>query len=252
MIITPIKTARLTANSTTLLKLLDEVIADVPERSVLAITSKIVSLCEGSVIPFEQTDKEKLVVDESDYYLPAALSKYGHHFTITNNTLIPMAGADESNGGDMYVLWPRNAQKTANEVREYIQQKYGLKEFGVIITDSTSHPLRRGAIGIALAHSGFRALNNYVGKPDLFGRPFAVSQADIAGGLAAATVLQMGEGSESTPMAVVSDVPFITFQDRNPNDEELADMYVSLEEDLFAPFLANVQWQKGKRRASTM
>ena len=66
-----------------------------------------------------------------------------------------------------------------------------------------------------LAYSGFRALNDYVGRPDLFGRPFTVSQADVAGGLAAATVLQMGEGAEQTPIAVLTELPFVQFQDRD-------------------------------------
>lgn len=102
-------------------------------------------------------------------------------------------------------------------------------------------------MGITLAYSGFKALNNYIGKPDLFGRPFAVSQADVAGGLSAAAVLQMGEGTEQTPLAVVSDVPFVTFQDQNPTAEELAETVIPVEEDLFAPFLLAVDWQKGKK-----
>ncbi|HWZ65366.1 MAG TPA: coenzyme F420-0:L-glutamate ligase [Patescibacteria group bacterium] len=248
MIVTTIKTEIITAGSISLLSLLDNTLKTFEEGSILAITSKIVSLCEGNVIPFNEINKEELVVRESDLYLPVSLSKYGHHFTITNNTLIPMAGVDESNGGNNYVLWPKDAQKTANQVRSYLKQRFRLNKVGVIITDSTSHPLRRGANGIMLAHSGFAALNDYVGKPDLFGKPFRVSQADVAGGLAAAAVLQMGEGSEQTPLAIISDIPFVTFQDRDPSPEELADINISLEDDLFAPFLTSVQWTQGKRK----
>jgi F420-0:gamma-glutamyl ligase len=98
-----------------------------------------------------------------------------------------------------------------------------------------------------LAYSGFRALNDYIGRPDLFGRPFAVSQADVAGGLAAAAVLQMGEGTEQTPIAILSELPFVHFQERDPTAEELATVIISLAEDLFAPFLTSVQWQQGTR-----
>ena len=107
---TAVKTELITAGATALLPLLERVITELEEGSVIAITSKIVSLCEGSVIPLDQIDKEELVVRESDLYLPASVSKYGHHFTITNNTLIPMAGVDESNGDGNYVLWPKDAQ----------------------------------------------------------------------------------------------------------------------------------------------
>jgi dihydrofolate synthase / folylpolyglutamate synthase len=247
MKVTGVKTDRITAGATELLPLLERVIAGVEDGSVIAITSKIVSLCEGSVIPVDQIDKEQLVVRESDLYLPASFSKYRHHFTITNNMLIPMAGIDESNGDGQYVLWPKNAQATANQVRAWARQRFGLGQVGVVITDSTCHPLRRGTNGIMLAHSGFRALNDYVGRPDLFGRPFAVSQADVAGGLAAAAVLQMGEGAERTPIAILTELPFVDFQDGDPTAEELASGCISLDEDLFAPFLTSVEWQKGMR-----
>jgi F420-0:gamma-glutamyl ligase len=223
------------------------VIPQLEEASVIAITSKIVSLCEGSVIPLDEIDKEELVIRESDLYLPASASKYRHHFTITNNTLIPMAGVDESNGNGQYILWPKDAQGTANQVRAWAKEKFKLRDIGVIITDSTCHPMRRGTNGIMLGYSGFRALNDYVGRPDLFGRPFTVSQADVAGGLAAAAVLQMGEGDEQTPIAILTELPFIQFEDRDPTAEELATVIIPLEEDLFAPFLTAVQWSKGTR-----
>ncbi len=219
----------------------------VEESSVLAITSKIVSLCEGRVVPIEGADKEKLVKKESDYYLPASFSKYDYHFTITNNTLISLAGMDESNGGDNYILWPHNSQETANSVREYLQRRFNLKNVGVLVVDSTCSPLRRGTVGIVLAHSGFEALHDYVGTPDLFGRPFAVSQSSIANGLAASAVLVMGEGTEQTPLALISDLSFVTFQNRQPSPQELRDLHISKEDDLFAPFLKNTPWLKGDK-----
>jgi dihydrofolate synthase / folylpolyglutamate synthase len=247
MKVAAVQTELINANAIELLPLLERVVTDLEESSVIAITSKIVSLCEGSVIPLDQIDKDELVVRESDLYLPASLSKYGHHFTITNNTLIPMAGVDESNGDGRYVLWPKDAQATANQIRAWAKRKFGLTQIGVIITDSTCHPLRRGTTGIMLAFSGFRALNDYIGRPDLFGRPFTVSQADVAGGLAAAAVLQMGEGAEQTPIAILTELPFVQFQDRDPTAEELASVIIPLEEDLFAPFLESVQWRTGTR-----
>ncbi|MGH7237527.1 MAG: coenzyme F420-0:L-glutamate ligase, partial [Candidatus Saccharimonadales bacterium] len=106
--------------------------------------------------------------------MPKSLNKYGYHFTIKDNTLIPMAGIDESNGDGNYVLWPKDSQKTVNEIREYLKNRFKLKTIGVVITDSTCQPLRRGTIGVCLAHSGFLALNDYRQKPDLFGRKFNV------------------------------------------------------------------------------
>jgi putative folate metabolism gamma-glutamate ligase len=248
MNIASIKTPKITVNGKSLIEIINDAIPDILENSVIAITSKIVSICEGRVIPTKDIDKEDLVIKESDLYLPASLSKYGHHFTITNNTLIPMAGVDESNGEGYYILWPKDSQKTANDIRHYLQKKHGLTNLGIVITDSTCQPLRRGTTGIALAHSGFLALRNYIGTPDIFGRPFGVTQANLAGGIAAAAVLAMGEGSEQTPLCLVSDLSGITFQDSNPTREEIDELYVPLQEDLFAPFLTAVEWSKGDKK----
>jgi len=107
--------------------------------------------------------------------------------------------------------------------------------------------MRRGVSGIALAFSGIKPLRDYIGKPDLFDRPFKVSQAAIVDGLAGAAVLLMGEGSESTPLVLFSDVTVADFVDRDPTDEELSHLKIPIEEDLFAPFLEQANWQKGGR-----
>jgi putative folate metabolism gamma-glutamate ligase len=245
MIVRPIKTDRISPGSISLEDLLDKYITKLEEKSVVAVTSKVISICEGSTIPIDKADKEQLIKDNSDYYLPSDISRYGYHFTITRNTLISVAGIDESNGGGNYVLWPEDPQRSANYIREYLAKKFGLKYVGAVITDSTTMPFRIGTIGITIAHSGFQAVNNYVGEPDLFGRPFRVSHAGVANGLAASAVVVMGEGTEQTPIVLMSDLPFIDFQDRNPNQEELEALTISRDEDLYAPFLNGADWKKG-------
>ncbi len=240
-----IKTKRLKANDLSLTNLIKQYVPTISEGSVLVITSKVVSLCENRVVPMREVTKEQLVNQEADKYV-AAIGAHGFHFTITKNTLIPSAGIDESNSNDNFVLWPSDAQATANEVRICLQKHYGLKKVGVVITDSTCMPLRRGTSGICLAHSGFRALNNYVGKKDLFGRDYKFSQSNVAGGLAAAAVLVMGEGNESTPLCLIEDVNFVQFQGHNPTRQEIKQYYIAVEDDIFAPFISAVDWKKGR------
>jgi putative folate metabolism gamma-glutamate ligase len=247
MIVSPVKTAKILPNRLTIFELLDKYLPALEERNIIAVTSKIVSLCEGRVVSAEKIDKDKLMRAESDYYLPDVISNHGFSFTITQNTLIPMAGIDESNGGGYHVLWPENPQKTANEIRKYLRNKFGLKNLGVVITDSTCMPMRWGVVGIALSYSGFRALNDYTKQKDLFGRPFKVSQAGVASGLAAAAVVAMGEGAEQTPIAIISDLPLVQYQNRDPSQKELELFYLkNKDDDLFAPFLNAVNWQKGR------
>ncbi|MEK7562037.1 MAG: coenzyme F420-0:L-glutamate ligase [Patescibacteria group bacterium] len=244
-----IKTQKVLPNSQAIFEFLDDSLKELKEGSIVVITSKVISLCEGRVVPVGDISREDLVPQESEWYLPWQDTRYGFSFAIKNNTLIPMAGIDESNANGHYVLWPSNAQKTANEIRKYLVNRFSKQKVGVLITDSTCMPMRWGTVGIAIGYSGFKPTNDYIGKPDLFGRKFEVSKSGVASGLAAAAVAVMGEGAEQTPIAVIEDVPFVKFQSRNPSPDELALFAISSkDDDLFAPFLNAVKWQKGGRK----
>lgn len=244
MNIQTIKTRRITPGLLTLEALIDESVTALDEGSVVVISSKIVSLCQSNVVSIENTDREELIKRQAEYYLPKSASKYGHHFTIKFDTLIASAGIDASNGNGHYVLWPQDPWATADDIRRYIASNFGIKNIGVIISDSTSQPLRLGVTGISLAHSGFAAIHNYIGQQDLFGHTLRHSRANISHGLAAAAVVTMGEGTEQTPIAVISDIPFVEFQDRRPTEKEVAELNVPLKDDLFEPFLSAVEWEK--------
>lgn len=247
MQVSAIKTHKITSEDSDLFRILDQYISEIKENSILAVTSKIISIAEGRLVKIEEADKDELIEKESELYLPRSDNKYNISFTITNNILSASAGIDESNGNGFYILWPKDVQESANKIRGYLANKFGLKNVGVIITDSKTTPLRWGVTGIALAHSGFNALNDYIGKPDLFGRPFQFEKLNVADSLASAAVFEMGEGSEQTPLAIISDLKNIEFQDRNPSDEELESLKIDMKDDLFAPFLKNAAWQKGHR-----
>lgn len=249
MHIQAVKTEKILAGCLTIFELLDKSLASLANGDVVAITSKVVGICEGRVVPIGSIDKQELVRQEAEYYLPLSASKYGLSFTITHGTLVPVAGIDESNGNGNYVLWPADPQASANSIREYLVKRFNLKKVGVVITDSTARPLHYGTEGVAISFSGFVPNNNYIGKPDLFGRPFKISISNIADGLAAAAVLVMGEGTEQTPVAVIKDVPFVKFSSRNPTKQELESFYLPhMEDDLFAPFLRNAGWLPGDKQ----
>lgn len=245
MIVTPVRVEKVRSGSISLQDLIDGAIDHLDEGTILVITSKIVSLCEGRTVPAAGTDREALIAQEAGYYLPPSFSDYGHHFTITRGTMVGSAGIDESNGDGNYVLWPADPQQTADAVRAHMQGRFGLREFGVIITDSVSQPLRLGTTGVAIAHSGFVPLYDYVGEGDLFGKPYKVERSNIAGGLAAAAVVAMGEGSEQTPLCLLSDMSFVRFLAADASAAEPSDK-IAIDQDLFAPFLRAAPWKKGK------
>ncbi len=225
-----------------LIDILDQSLNQVENGTIVAITSKIVSICEGSVVKIGDKSKEELILDEADYYLRE--ENYNFPITIKQNILIGSSGIDESNGNGYYVLWPKEPQKWANKIRAYIKEKFKLNNLGVVIVDSKSTPLRRGVTGISIAHSGFAALNDYVGTLDIFGRLFKTEKANIADSLASAAVVVMGEGNERTPLALITDFPQVRFQNNDPSEDELEELHINLEDDLYSPLWKNVKWQK--------
>lgn len=242
-----VKTHKITEKDKDIFAILDKYMKEFRNRDILVITSKIVSICGGRIVKVGTVDKQALVAQESEYYLPPEINKYNFSLTITRGMLTPAAGIDESNAHGYYVLWPKNVQQSANRIREYLCKRFGLESVGVIITDSRTVLLRWGTIGTCLAHSGFLALNDYRSTLDIFGREMKVTQASISEGLAASAVVSMGEGSEQTPLAIIEDVPFVQFQKRNPTKKELAALTLTKEEDIYSPLLNSVQWKKGKK-----
>lgn len=246
MQVTSIKTRKVTAQDRDLFSILDAYLPFLKENTVVAVTSKIVSLCEGRTLPLEEEKKDSIIIKEAEWYMSRSSSKYNVLLTIKNGVMNFSSGVDESNSGGVFVLWPKDPQKSANAIRSYLVARHKIKNVGVIITDTASVPLRWGQRGVfVLAHSGFSALNSYIGKPDIFGRAFKMTSAAVADALGTAAVLVMGEGAEQTPLAVITDIPFVKFQHRNPTKKELQKLRMPLEDDLYAPLLKAVRWQKG-------
>ena len=102
MNIQPIKTSIIYPSSINLIELIDTYITDVPENSVIAISSKIVSLCEGSVCNPEHTTKDTVIQQSAQLYLDRSVSKYHALLTITHHTLMLAAGVDESNSNGLF------------------------------------------------------------------------------------------------------------------------------------------------------
>lgn len=226
-----------------LIAILDQYISRLNPKDIIAITSKVVSICQGRVVPKDSVQsKYALIKREADAYLKENQSLYNAHLTIKNNILIPSAGIDESNGDGMYILYPQNCQETARLIWEHLRKKHNVAHLGVVITDSHTTPLRKGVTGIALGWCGFEPLYSYIGEPDIFNVPLQVTQINILDALATAAVFMMGEGSEQTPMALIKEVPKVQFLDRPPLEQEEKMIHIPLEEDIYAPVLKSVEW----------
>lgn len=245
MIVTPHKTKAVTAGDS-LLSILNDCLPMLSDGDVVVVTSKIVSICEGTVVKNDgSVDKHDLIKQETDLFLNGPLSQtYGVTITIKDNKLVANAGIDESNGNGYFILWPRDPFRSAAAIWKYLREKFGLTKLGVIITDSHVIPLEWGTRGRALAWCGLEPLKNYIGNPDIFGHTLRSTKASIIDGLAASAVSVMGEGNEQTPLALIRDVPFVTFQDRPPTKNEIEALAIKPGDDIYAPLLTAVEWKK--------
>lgn len=245
MIVTAIKTERVSPEKQSLSDFLDRSLVSLSENSLVVITSKVVALCEGRFIAKTNSITDDLISIEADYYLPKDSSPYGVPLTIRDNTFVARAGIDASNTDGVYSLLPIDSYATARMVRKYLIERFRVNNIGVIISDSHSLPLRRGVTGVAIGWSGFVGLKGYENTPDIFGHAFT-THTNIVDALATSAVLAMGEGAEQTPLAVITDISFVEFCANSPTEEELAFFKPKLEDDLFAPLLNYSQLKKGK------
>ena len=248
MIIKAIKTRDFLPPKDNLEELLKTYIKSLDEKSVVVVTSKVVAIGEGNCISISSVDKDELIKSEADKYLerdevPGSLVMH----TIKNNMLIASAGIDESNGNNFYILWPKNPQQSAKSIWQILREKFNIKELGVIITDSRLTPLRQGVVGYAIGYFGFNPIKDYRGKEDIFGRKFEMETSNIPDSLASAAVLEMGEGSERKPIAIISDISDIEFIDHEFKPKS-GDFGLNIDEkiDMFYPFLSKANWKKGR------
>lgn len=245
MLVTPIKTTIIKSHDD-LLAVIKKTITSIPERSVLAVASKVVAISEGRVVPLDQADKHELVKQEAQAFTDPHSSKYNLMLTISQHHLVVNAGIDESNADGNYVLWPADPQQSANQIWQFLRQEYDLKEVGVILTDSRSFPLQWGVIGMSVAHCGFNALNDRRGEKDLFGRTINMVQVNVAHELASAAVFEMGEVAESQPLCLITDLKQVQFQDHQPTRSEIDSLTIELEDDVYAPILKRAEWHHGQ------
>jgi dihydrofolate synthase / folylpolyglutamate synthase len=200
------------------------------EGKVVAITSKIVSLSEGAVVPKSEISRSALIKREADVYL--GLGGRNTELTIKHGIMIPSAGIDESNAKGNYILYPKNPYAWAEQIWRGLRKSLNLKNLGVILTDSHTTPLRRGVNGIGLSHWGFQGADSRIGQPDLFSEILKYTHINTLDALASMAVFAMGEGNEGTPVAIVEGMN-IEFAESSSQ----AEVAIEPLEDLYFPLL---------------
>lgn len=186
-------------------------------NDVVVISSKFVSMSEGSIVKLSSvkvTKKAKdlatqnhmdarlaeLVLRESDCILGGVP---GFLLAIRDGMIAPNAGIDKSNVPKGYaILYPRDPFDTAEILRLKFLAELGIK-VGIVIADSRLMPTRIGTTGVAVSCAGFEPVDDQRGKIDLFGNILRVTLKATADSIATMGVAVMGESNESTPVAIV-------------------------------------------------
>ena len=169
----------------------------IKERSVYVISAKVVSIAEGNYP--QEKGFEKLVKKEG-----FTLSDEEPFLTIRDKVFLPNSGVDRSNALKAFSILPKNPKKSAKRICENLKKISGLKKIGIIISDSTVFPLRRGVSSVALGAYGFRAVEDLRGKEDVFGKKMKFSLRNLADMLSAAAALEMGETNERVPFVRIT------------------------------------------------
>jgi len=230
MKIIPIKTRVVKLPKDNIFDIFDKL--KIENGDIVIVTSKIISIHQGRCIPIDSVkSKDNLIIKESDYFIPRKdVPGNAAVLTIKNSNLIASAGIDENKSAGYYILLPDKPEKIAKEICLYLKKKFSLKKLAVIITDSHTVPLKFGVIGFSI---GFFGLDPFIKYFDKNGEEIVASRVNAVDSLAAAAVLEMGEQSEQTPLAIIKDAQNIKFTDK----ETFQQTIMTLEKDIYYPIL---------------
>lgn len=202
------------------------------ENTVLAVASKLICLWKGLCVDYKSlAQKEQLIRQESQAALKTPLA----WLTIKAGMVMTNAGVDESNAHGKLLLLPKDCYAAAQELRAALLERYGVKNLGVLITDSMILPLRAGVVACAVGYAGFKGVRDLRGRPDIFGKKLSVTLVNAADSLASAAALCMGEADEQRPLCVVEAAPVTFVEKVDPRE-----ISYPVENDLYTPLLQAV------------
>ncbi|HXV38624.1 MAG TPA: coenzyme F420-0:L-glutamate ligase, partial [Nitrosopumilaceae archaeon] len=148
----------------------------------------------------------------------------GFVITSSDNILAPNAGIDKSNAPKgKLILYPTDVYQIAEQLRRKFFLRFHV-HVGILIIDSRLMPARVGTMGVAIACAGIEPLSDIRGQKDLHGNPLKVTFQAVADNLASIANLKMGEGSDSTPIAIIKNSD-VKITDRKISQHEMAISY---------------------------
>ncbi len=206
----------------------------VNEGDVIVIAQKIVSKSEGAIVDVSKITPSKQAQEIANQtgrdprlcqiYLDEAKEVIAikGRMVITRHRLGfvgSSSGVDRSNiaphEAGMVVLLPKDSDRSARSIRDYILEKTN-KKVAVIINDSCGRDYRGGSVGMAIGIAGIGAIEKKV-KKDLFGNE-SCNQIALIDELAAAASILMGQADEGIPVVLIRGVSFTVTEESSIKD----------------------------------
>ncbi len=219
----PVQTRKVNPPKDNIYEVFDEYLPRLLEKDILLISSKIVGIHQGRCVKRTDIKKNELAQKEAQFVLKDS----NPLITIINNMICIAAGIDPYSGH--FVLLPKDPNTQAEEFRSYLCQKYSFSQFGVIISDSHSLPLRRGLMNYAVGFAGISPLSDARPKSD-----FSRSTTNVVDSITAYAGLYMGESSQMhkyTPMVIIRGADKVEFCNDRIDDK----FYTERENDMYYP-----------------
>ena len=176
------------------------------DDDVVVITSKVLSKCEGRIVPAPEDPEERdalrrRLIDEEAVRV---LARKGRTLITENNLGLVQAaaGVDGSNvGAAELALLPVDPDRSAAALRTGLRERLGVT-VGVVVTDTMGRAWRNGQIDAAIGAAGLTVLHGYAGAHDAHGNELVVTEVAVADEIAAAADLVKGKLT-GIPVAVV-------------------------------------------------
>ena len=224
--------------------LADAAPADLADADILVVAHKVVSKAEGRVRSLQEIEPGararafaaehgkdprlvQAVLDESVEVVRARdgvlICETRHGFVCAN------AGVDQSNvsrPGEI-VLLPEDPDASARRLREALGTASGRRP-AVVITDSFGRAWRLGQTDVAIGAAGLVPLDQWIGRPDAYGRELRATSIGIADAVAAAADLARTKISREPAVLIRGLERYVTAEDgpgaaalRRPREQDL-------------------------------
>jgi coenzyme F420-0:L-glutamate ligase/coenzyme F420-1:gamma-L-glutamate ligase len=180
------------------------------DGDVVVVTSKVVSKCEGRLVPApeaaESRDRLRRKLVEAEAV--RVLARRGHTLITENRLGVVQAasGVDGSNvAATELALLPVDPDTSAATLRAGLHERLGVT-VATVITDTMGRAWRNGQTDAAVGSAGLLVLHSYAGAVDGHGNHLEVTEVAVADEIAAAADLVKGKLT-AIPVAVVRGLP---------------------------------------------